>query len=211
MTRMGIGPLGAPSTIIKRKFRWKFAIQYEGKIIVPEWWCKVGARPQLDIEELEINFLNQASWLPGKARWQPLTITYIDNNQEGNDGLQGLWNLIATVYDFNGGGSGNSSTEFHQSEKAGWDSTGILMMLDGCGTIMETWELGSLWPQSVDWGGLDYSTSEEATIDVTFRYSEVTHSSNCGPSPRGTCSGCDVSSLRNNNNDNNDNANALLS
>ena len=183
MPLMGIGELGKPDVILKRKFRWMFSMETPVGI-VPPWWCKVGARPQLDIEELEVNFLNQATWYPGKARWQPLTITFIDNNKTGEGGLQALWDLIASVYDFQDG------INYFQTEKAGWNSNGILTMLDGCGTIMETWTLGSLWPQSINWGDLDYSVSDEATIDVTFRFSEVKHESDCGPSPIGICSGC---------------------
>jgi len=182
MADMGIGRLGAPTTIMKRKFRWKFQIQTPLGF-VPEWWCKIGSRPQLDIDETEVNFLNQATWFPGKARWQPLSITYIDNNESGDAGLQGLWNLIASVYNF-------QTNELGQTEKLGWNSTGILTMYDGCGGLMETWQLGSLWPQSINWGDLDYAVSEEATIDVTFRYSEVRHFSSCGPTPFGICQGC---------------------
>jgi len=183
MTAMGIGQLGSPATILKRKFRWLFSMETPLGL-VPPWYCKIGARPQLDIEEVEVNFLNQATWYPGKARWQPLTISFIDTNREGPYGLQALWDLIASVYDFQNG------VNYFQTEKQGWDSRGILSMLDGCGTFMETWTLGSLWPQSINWGDLDMASSEEATIDVTFRYSEVFHSSTCGPSPIGVCTGC---------------------
>jgi len=190
MVSMGIGELGQPSTVLKRKFRWKFKIEQNGSVVVPEWWCKLGARPQLDIEETEVNFLNQATWFPGKARWQPLTITYIDNNKTGNEGLKGLWDLIATVYDFNGGEGGDGISQYHQSEKQGWNRDGILQLFDGCGNEMESWKLGSLWPQSINWGDLDYAVSDEATIEVTFRYSEVKHTSECGPTATGQCEGC---------------------
>jgi len=47
---------------------------------------------------------------------------------------------------------------------------------------METWTLGHVWPQAINFGDLDYSSSEEVNVELTLRYSEVRYESgNCGP------------------------------
>ena len=178
---MGIGRIGQPSVIIKRKFRWTLAINTPcGNI--PAYPCKSAARPNLEIEETEINFLNATTWVPGKAKWQPITVTYLDI---ASSDMQGLYNWIATVYNF------QNPTVLSMSEKASWNGTAILTMYDGCGTSLETWTLGSVWPQSINFGELAYETNEFCTIDLTLRYSDVTYQGNCGvTTPQACCSGC---------------------
>jgi len=58
-------------------------------------------------------------------------------------------------------------------------AVGILRMYDGCGGLLEVWELADLWPTSVNFGDLDYATSDEATIDLTLRYSSVRYTPIC--------------------------------
>lgn len=177
---MGIGRLGAPDIIIKRKFRWTLEITTPcGN--VPKHYVKLAARPSLDIDEIELNFLNATTWAPGKGKWQPINVTYVDvASQE----MVGLYSWIATVYDF------TDPFNLRQSEKAGWNGTALLTMYDGCGKQIENWLLQSCWPQSVNFGDLDYSSSDEATIELTLRYSDVRYRSTCGGNPIPCCRGC---------------------
>lgn len=178
---MGIGALGAPNIIIKRKFRWTFGMTTPVGVIPPSY-VKASGRPQLEVDETELNFLNATTWIPGRAKWQPITVTYID---VANDvSVAGLYNWIATIYNF------QDSVNLPQSEKLGWNGTGLLTMYDGCGTPLETWTLGSCWPQSVNFGELDMGDSDVATIEMTLRYSEVLYNSTCGPNPAPNCRGC---------------------
>lgn len=179
--QMGIGPLGAPNVIIKRKNRWTLAISTPcGNL--PAWACKTAARPSLDIEENEINFLNATSWLPGKAKWQPISVTFYD---VASQDFQGLFNWIATIYHF------EDPVNLPMSEKAGWAGVALLQMYDGCGGLLESWELGSLFPTNINFGDLDYGSGDFSTIDLTLRYSEVKYRGNCaGITPTSCCRGC---------------------
>ena len=182
---MGIGKLGNPGMILKRKFRYTLEFSTPCGPVPPNY-VKLAARPSLEIEDQEVNFLNATTWIPGKGKWQPLSVTYYDTNA---DDMGGLYNWIATVY---GGFSGSASgaNELKQSEKSGWDGTGLLTMYDGCGSPMERWLLGSVWPQSINFGDLDYGNSEEATIELTLRFSSVQYRGICGPSPSPCHQGC---------------------
>lgn len=178
---MGIGALGAPNIIIKRKFRWSLAISTPcGNI--PASYCKLAARPNLEVEDVELNFLNATTWIPGKAKWQPISITYID---VANQDMQGLYNWMASVYGF------QWPVALPQGEKASWNGTALLTMYDGCGSIIESWLLGSVFPTSINFGDLDYSSSDPATIELTLRYSDVQYFGGCGlTAPAYCCRGC---------------------
>jgi len=56
---------------------------------------------------------------------------------------------------------------------------------------LETWQLQHMWPTAINFGELDYSSSEEATIELTLRYSDVKYRSFCPAfDPFACCDGC---------------------
>lgn len=182
---MGIGPIGLPTTDIKRKHRWTFEIQgfcNNQSNIVPEFFLKTAARPNLAVEEVELNHLNAKTWVPGKASWETITVVYYDAI---NQSTQMLWNWMATVYDF------TDPINLRMGVKRDWDATGIINMYDGCGVLLETWQLQHMFPTAVNFGDLDYATSDFAEIELTLRYSDVIYRSFC---PNFTiapcCTGC---------------------
>ena len=182
---MGIGVIGQPDVTFKRKFRWTFEIFgfcNNEKNVVPEHFVQVASRPNLSIEETEINHLNAKTWIPGKAAWETITVTYLD---VANEQMRTLWDWLATVYDF------TDPINLHMGTKRDWDATGVLNMYDGCGTLLEVWQMQHLWPTSVNFGDVDYSSSDIATIELTMRYSDVRYRSYCPDfTPAGCCNGC---------------------
>lgn len=186
MRDMGIGKLGGRDLIFKRKFRWTFQINNicgNVKRAVPEHFVKVAARPNLTIEETEINFLNAKTWIPGKASWETITVTYYDVASRQN---AELWNWLASVYNF------TDPVRLQMgANRSQYGGRGILMMYDGCGTPLERWQLDDVWPQAINFGELDYSSSEEATIELTLRYGQVRYTSLCPRfEPTACCTGC---------------------
>lgn len=212
MNDMGFGNLGNSDVVFKRKYRWMFSIQTdcsnESSGIIPAHFVKLASRPNLTIEETEINFLHGKMWIPGKGSWETITVTYYDLGGQGSvqDGMTSLYSWIATVYNFTGkpseGTSGTFGAILSQSSKrgtqpygsatgvGGYAAVGTLDLYDGCGKSMETWTLGHMWPQAVNFGELDYSSSEEVTVELTLRYSEVSYSSTCGGHVAPCCAGC---------------------
>jgi hypothetical protein len=182
---MGIGIVGRADMAFKRKFRWTFEIQGfcgNEKNKVPEYFVMTSSRPNWSTEETEINHLNAKTWIPGKTSFETLTVTYYDvANQE----MRSLYNWLATVYDF------TDPVNLRQAEKRDWDATGVLNLYDGCGTLLEQWQLNHMWPQAVNFGELDYSSSEIATIELTLRYSDIRYRSYCPDFvPAGCCTPC---------------------
>lgn len=187
---MGIGRLGDADIIHKRKFRWTFAIEFcNHSKNVPASFVKTASRPSLTIEETDINFLNEKTWIPGKASWEAIDVTYYDVSASENIGLLS-W--LASVYDFT-----NDTCRWMNAKRQDYAGSGILRLLDGCGNIMEQWILNDMWPTSIKFGDLDYSSSEVCEIALTLRYSKVEYTSNCGGTiVRCGCTPCSNSSGR---------------
>lgn len=179
---MSIGLLGDQDLVYKRKFRWTFVVEKIcGSLSVPESLVKLASRPNLTIDETEINFLNAKDWIPGKGYWNTLNVTYIDAIKKslgsGASSLSSLYTWIASVYDFREKGA----TQLNNgSRRRDYAAEGVLRLYDGCGSTLETWVLKNMWPTEVNWGEGDYASSEEFTIDLTLRYSNAEYIPGCG-------------------------------
>jgi hypothetical protein len=181
---MGIGSVGDPKTIIKRKFRWTFEISAPCGD-VPIHYVKVAARPKLQIDPTEINFLNATSWIAGKAKWEPISVTYID---VASKDMEGLFKWFLSIYNF------NKSVDLPMSEASGYAATGNLVLYDGCGQPLERWLFSMMWPELIDFGTVEYASSDEMTIELSLRYSDVRYESLCGAdlTDFDCCKGCDA-------------------
>ena len=182
---MGLGRIGERSVIFKRKFRWTFEV-YDicglGGDSVEASFVKLASRPNISFEETELNFLNGKTWIPGKGTWETITVTYVD---AAVDDLRPLYRWLAAVYEF------NDSITLRQGNRDNWAATGVLTMFDGCGAEIEVWTMGNMWPQAINFGDLDYASSDECTLELTLRYSDVNYTNFCpGFDVEMCCSGC---------------------
>ena len=181
---MGIGQLGFKNLTFKRKFRFTFELfDICGSQSVPKHYVKVASRPNLAIEETEVNFLNAKTWIPGKASWESLTVTYID---VASQDTKPLYDWLASNYNF----TDPVNLQMGPTRRD-YSATAVLKLWDGCGQILETWTMKDVWPTGINFGDLDYSSSEECTIELTLRYSEVVYKNECpGFDISACCSPC---------------------
>jgi hypothetical protein len=161
---MGIGQLGNPNIVVKRKFRWLLEIQDDqGNVIVPSDFVKVSARPSIDLEE--IDFLNQKSFIPGRLNSNDTTITYWEYEQ--SDGACHLTKWLAKHVPSDG------NINLTSIPKANY----ILRLLDGCGNEMENWTLVDGILTSINFGELDHSSTECVSLELNVRYTKIHYKS----------------------------------
>lgn len=184
---MGIGLLG--TALLKRKYRWLFEVYNIGgansPVNISGSFVKVANRPQLEVEETELNFLNGKTWIPGKATFQQLSVTYYDvAASAGGDAasnISALFTWLNRVYNFSNLNGGITATQ--GNSPAEYCGKGKLTMLDGGGFPLEQWTLINCWPVSINFGDLDYSSSEECTIELNLRYSYALYENACAGKP----------------------------
>lgn len=200
---MGIGLLGNPGTVFKRKFRWTFELIGTVAGDIPAMFVKKAARPNVGGDETTINFLNGTTWIPGKYKPEELNVTYYDigyantNSAEVGPsagdaaiaGIAALYTYIATLYDMD-----NPARMSQASIPAGYCAQeGILTMLDGCGTPIEIFSYAQPWPKKINFGELDYGSNDECNIELTMRYQSFKYQAvgGCAVQPKKvTCVGC---------------------
>lgn len=189
---MGLGVIGTSKVIIKRKFRWTFKVDNicqngAGTTSVPEHYVKLASRPNVTFESTEINFLHGRDWLPGKATLETLSVTYYDiTNLDGDDNAP-LWQWIVNVYNIT-----DPTTLSMGSARSDYTGTGHLYLYDGCGNVVEQWQLNGMWPESVNFGDLDMASSDDVNIELTLRYNSVQYTPYCSPRKEFSpcCNGC---------------------
>lgn len=171
---MGINRLGDPSITFKRKFRWTFAVKpLCGTGDIDPWFVKVASRPNLSVDETEMNFLNEKMWIPGKVTYETMTVTYIDVSAKEPSSAN-LYRWLGSVFQF-----------WNPNRKMGtnvnqYGASASLMLYDGCGNGIERWDFADIWPQAINFGDLDMSSSDTVDIELTLRYSKFTYTSLCG-------------------------------
>lgn len=138
----------------KRKFRWIFAI--EG---IDSFLMKTAARPNISTEPVEIPYMNSTRYIAGKSKFQTMTVTLHD--PIAPSGMQQVMEWQRTCFESVSGRSGYA--DFYKRDIQ-------LKMLDPVGTVVELWDIKGAFLTAVDFGGLDYGSSESAEISLTIQY-----------------------------------------
>ncbi len=136
-------------------------------------WEKA-SRPSFSFKETEVNHLTETIYFPGRPDWKPLKVTLYDTMHKTNPVVE--W--ISFVY-----GATNNSRNFKTGVYYGgleWASFPdparkfkrdvTVTALDGIGNPLEQWYYYNAWPQEVDFGEHDMTSSDVMRINMTLRY-----------------------------------------
>ncbi len=177
---MDIGQLGSEEAVFKRKFRWLFSLNdYEqredqGDIVkygdrdTNGHVAKISSRPSLSFNEQAVQHIIETIYLPAKASWDPIDIIVYDLKGEDY-----LYKWVKEFYNPELGTVNPVSeltTEFSLASIKYPKKKGTLRLLDGHGNTIEWWDLQGCWPLNIDWGELDYSSSDTLDVNFSLRY-----------------------------------------
>jgi hypothetical protein len=169
---MGIGTFLPNEAVIKRRYRW--TLQFDGTTVrgnavspIKPIFVTIAARPNLTIEETELNFLNEKDYIAAKPTWDPLNVTVLDFGNEGGAGADRAireWIKLTYVY-------GRPESSGEMSDAVGFARRdGTLNLYNGIGQVIEQWTMFGCWVQAANFGDLDYSSTENATVELTLRF-----------------------------------------
>lgn len=162
----------------KRKFRWKFIIPSicaDGVFSLPP---SKAARPNLTFKTMEAQHLNETVYYPAKPEWKPLQLQLYDvlkYDGGGNPLSNPIFSWIMRAYDPGpdvcGQWNPSLGDVFNQAAMPSFKAAyAFLHLYDGCGVLQERWVFEHVWPESVDWGDLNYAESDVVMCDLTLRY-----------------------------------------
>lgn len=148
----------------KQRGRWLFQIQNitTGDVGSDPLPCIRASRPKLQFREMQAEHLNETISYPSKPEWQPIQIVLYDRCIAYEHPIM-TW--LRQQYD-----PFNCAKWYPCIDPLSFKTCAQLLLLDGCGTIVESWTLEHCYPQSVDFGELDMQSMDIVTADITLRY-----------------------------------------
>lgn len=123
------------------------------------------SRPNLNFNPFTIDIYNSKVNLVGKPSWEAVNVTLRDD--AGGNVSKLVGEQIQKQFDFAEQSSASSGIDYKFVLK--------FEMLDGgnganAPTVLETWELYGALIQTVNYGEMDYSSNEPATIALSIMY-----------------------------------------
>ena len=131
-------------------------------------------RPSLATDEVEVHSYNSISYIPGKARWQPLEVTIRDD----------ITNSVVTAI-----GSQLQKQQNHLEQTTAVAGSVLkfsmeVHSLDGTtGEELESFEIEGCWITNVSYPSGDYGNSEANVVTLTVRFDNAIHVA--GPNTNG--------------------------
>ena len=145
-------------TSFEPKMKNRFYMQFNGTGI-PAFMVKTGNRPQINFEKVTIDHINVKRQLKGKGEWQDLEITLYDPIVPS--AAQAVMEWVRLGHESITGRDGYA--DFYKKDID-------IFMLGPVGDKVEQWKLIGAFPTQVNFGDLDASSNEVATVTMTLTY-----------------------------------------
>lgn len=140
-----------------RKNRWIF--RFPSDLGICEWYLESASRPTITQRETEIPFLNTSTYVIGRYNWDAIQVTLRD--PIGPSASQAIMEWIRLH---------SESVTGRQGYAAGYKRDVELEMLDPTGVVVQKWILKNTMLTTSNFGDLNYSTDDLATIQITLRF-----------------------------------------
>lgn len=163
------------STILhpKMKFLWRVTFLEIGRLVPGTTTRDLSAqatnitRPNLTWEEVTVHRYNSVSTLGGKHTWEPINLTVEDDinglaSKVITAQMETQQRLIGVDLDGRWLNRAASGSDYKFGMK--------LEQLEGDELVLEQWLIEGCHIVNADFGDLDYSASEAATITMSIRY-----------------------------------------
>ena len=171
LTNYSINPSGPGSNtgmlMPKLKYRFRVTLLGFGTSSSTELTKQVMdvTRPKVAFEEIEIPIYNSKIKLAGRYSWEPLTLNLRDDASSSVTKLVGQ--QIQKQFDFHEQASARSGIDYKFTTR--------IEVLDGgngaaAPGVLEIWEVYGCFLQNTDYGDLNYTGNEAATIALSIVY-----------------------------------------
>lgn len=173
LSQMGIPGAGFGILHPKQKHRWQVTFVGLARLVPGANAREITrqattiTRPNLSFEEVPIHRYNSVAYVAGKHTWEPISLT-IEDDITGLASLavQGQLETQQRLIGADLPGEWLNAAATGSDYKFGT----ILEALDGNEGVVERWKIEGCFIQSADYGDLDYSASDAATITLQIRY-----------------------------------------
>ena len=136
----------------------RFILRFPSSLGINEWFVESAKRPSIKIASTEIQFLNTSTYVAGRFNWDEISVKFRD--PIGPSAAQALMEWVRLHAE---------SVTGRMGYAAGYKKDIELEMLDPTGVVVEKWIIQGCFLTSLNFGDLNYSQDELATIDASLR------------------------------------------
>lgn len=136
----------------------RFLLRFPSDLGIQEWWVDSGSRPHFSQTSTDIHFLNTQTYVIGKYKWETMSFTLRD--PIGPSASQAVMEWVRLH---------SESITGRQGYACAYKRDLILEMLDPTGTAISQWIIKSAMITDVNFGDLNYSSDDLATIEMTIQ------------------------------------------
>lgn len=142
-----------------RQNRW--LMRFPSDLGIQEWWMSKASVPSININKVNIPFMNTETYVAGKYTWKELNCSF--RAPIGPSASQALMEWIRLIAESATGRMGYA---------IGYKRNLELEMLDPTGVAVSKWIVVNAWPMKLDGGQLDYSQDNlvEYATDIVYDY-----------------------------------------
>jgi len=140
----------------KRKNR--FVLEFPTELGIDSFVVQTSGKPKLNINSVEIPYMNGSNFVAGRSVWQAFDVTFID--VIGPSTTQKIMEWVRLHYETTTGRMGYA---------IGYKKNLVLKALDPPGSEIEKWTLIGSMITNVDFGGYDYGDDALADITITIQ------------------------------------------
>jgi hypothetical protein len=126
---------------------------------IESYMIKAANRPQINFEKVTLDHINVKRQLKGKGEWQDLTITLYDPIVPS--GAQAVMEWVRLSHESITGRDGYA--DFYKKDID-------IYMLGPVGDKIEQWKLKGAFITQANFGELDFSSNDPASIELTLTY-----------------------------------------
>jgi len=173
LSQVGIPGAGFGILHPKQKYRWQVTFSGLARLVAGASAREITrqatniTRPTLTFDEVPIHRYNTVAYMAGKHSWSEMSLTLEDDiTGLASYAVQGQLETQKRLIGADLPGQYLNSAATASDYKFGT----ILEQLDGNEGVVESWKLEGCFILSADWGDLDYSSSDAATITLSIRY-----------------------------------------
>ena len=147
-----VSPLTPTTFEPKKGYNW--VIEIDG---IDAFTARSTKRPTIGFGTVEVPYLNMTRKFAGKFEFEPIDLVLMDPVDDS--AAEKTMDWIRLV--------GDPAT-VSKNPAALYKKDFRLKLISGNGIVIETWQILGAWPQSVDFGDLDYGADDPVQISISL-------------------------------------------
>ncbi|MFW6219259.1 MAG: hypothetical protein ACOC33_00195 [bacterium] len=136
----------------------RFVVEFPTELGIETWKVQTVKKPVLNINSVEIPFMNESQWVSGRYTWQEIEISFIDTIGPSTSTQLMEWVRLHA-----------ESLTGRQGYKAGSAKDLIIKELDPTGVEISKWLLEQCIITNIDFGNGDYGSDALLMVTLTLQ------------------------------------------